>query len=438
MSVREKLSNFFGWGHYGSAGAFFDSSLRDAADPSTHLPVTEAEAMRVPAFFACVTRLSEAISQMPLRLKKQDGDGAEVVTDHPAARVMRDPDPDRPSLTGQSLLQGIVQSVAIHGNAYLEQVRVRGGSMLFKLMPIDQCRVDICVKDGVPIYRVYPVTDYTAAGVRAAGEMRELKQPQILHFMGKYTGPEQYYGISPLAYMRDVLRVSIEHQFHARASLVGGNPKGFITFDRTLTAEQQKQMQKILNDPNIDQRWKVLDSGGKIERPGIDNARTQYIESRRFQLQEFARYFGVPNHLLADIVGISNYGAGLTEQALAFVSYTLLPWATSIERVFNQLVLTDAERDAGYFFDFDFSSMLRGSQNDRADFYQKAIASGWLSPAEVRRMEGMTERDGLDHYKPVDRVVPPEPKEETPPPPQPMPEGDDMPEGESPKLRLVS
>jgi len=402
--------------------ASIDASIRNEYDQATNTPVTELAAMRVPGFKAAVTLLADSISIMPLRLKRRDEQGVKVITDHPVAQVLRDPDSKRPAFTGQAMLRCLAQSVLIHGNAYLEQVRVQNDRKLFSLRLIDPCRVDLEVKNGEPIYKVATALYEQGKVTPTQSIAQTLTPPEILHFKGDYTDAEGYMGVSPLYILRDALRVSIEQQYHAKSSLVGGNVKGFVTFDSAeLSAEQVSELQKVLNDPKIDGKWKVLMQGAKPIYPTATNVTAQFIEGRRLQLTEIARFFRIPLHLLMEVTSISNWGGGLSVQASAFVAYTLLPIATRIEDTFNQSVLTKSERDAGYFLDFAFDNLLRGSQNERADFYAKAIASGWMSPAEVRRIEDMTEVGGLDNYKPVDSVPVPTPTPE--PIPQPSPGG---------------
>jgi len=385
---------------------YFADALRDYDDPSAK-PVTESQAMRVPAYAACVRILSDSIAQMPLRLRRKTDDGAEDVTDHPTIRVLRDPDPKRPALTGQALIKGVTQSMVIHGNGYLEQVRVNRGAKLFSLKPIAPERVQLCLDDMDEIvYRV----DASTIMAGKTRQQRELKAPDILHFRGTYADSEGYLGIGSLITMRDLLRASIEQLQHAKRSLIGGNLKGFLTYDdANLTAEQIKAAQDILNDPNADNKWKAMPGNPTVTFPPGDNQRAQFVESRRAQVAEYARAFGVPNHLIMDVAGVNHWGSGLSEQGAGFVRYTLQPLAQSIENALDQNLLTDVERDDGLFFEFDFRSFLRGTPNQRADYYAKGIAAGWLSPCQARQMEGLPADDECDGgYKPVAEVKPPE------------------------------
>lgn len=378
----------------------FGGDLRGGADDATATPVSEAAAMRVPAYAACIRILSDSISHMPLELKKKTDCGSEVVKDHPTLRALKDPDPKRPALTAQVLLKLIVQNIAVHGNAYLEQIRVKSGKVM-SLRFIPPHRVEVCLNDKEEL--VYRITPPAPGG--KIGKQYELSVPDILHFKGALLDADGYAGIGSLATCRDLLRASLEQLYHARASLIGGNVKGFLTFpDADITAEQVKEIRDTLNDPAVDNKWKAMPGNPSVVFPPGNNQMNQYVESRRASIAEYARVFGIPSFLLSDNTGISNYGSGLTEQAAGFVRYGLTPIAQSIEGVLDQCLLTDAERASGLHFAFDFKSFLRGTPSQRADYYMKGIASGWLSPAEARRMEGLVEKDGCDDLKPVTDV----------------------------------
>ena len=385
---------------------FFGGDIRDAADDVSQTPVTETQALRVPAYAACIRILSDSISQMPLRLMRETECGADEVKTHPALSALADPDANRPALTKQALIKSVVQNIAVHGNGYLEQVRVNGGKKAFSFKPIDPRRVVVCVDDSDKIfYRVSASTLVT----ETKSIQRDLRVPDILHFKGAITDAEGYAGVGSLTTLRDLLRASLEQLYHAKRSLIGGNMKGFVVYpEADLTAEQIKAAQDTLNDSRVDQKWKAMPGNPNIVFPPGSNQQSQYVESRRAQIAEYARAFGIPNHLLMDVAGAQNWGSGLTEQVAGYVRYTLQPLAQGIEGVLDQNVLTAEERADGMYFQFDFKSFLRGTPNQRADFYQKAIVSGWMSPAEARKAENMREDDACDSgFKPVAEIQAP-------------------------------
>lgn len=385
---------------------FFGGGVHDGYDEASNKPVTEAQAMRVPAYAACVRLLSDSLAYMPLRLMRKRDCGAEEVTDHPALKALQDPDPKRPALTGQDVIRLTVQNMLIHGNGYIEQIRVNGGSKVFALKPISPTRVEVCVDDDERI--VYRISAPVIGGKQTTTQ-RELKSPDILHFKSHYTDCEGWQGIGTLVTLRDLLRASLEQLYHAKASLVGGNVKGFLSFPTgNISQEQIKAAQATLNDPKVDMKWKAMPGDPKVIYPPGNNQMHQFVESRRAQIAEYARAFGIPGFLLSDTVGASNWGSGLTEQSASYVRFTLQPLAQSIEGVLDQCILTDRERMDGLYYEFDFKSFMRGTPNQRADYYAKGVSSGWLSPADARAMEGLEEDDGCDSaFKPAAQVQAP-------------------------------
>ncbi len=393
-------------------------AIRGQIDEALAAPVSEAAAMRVSGFYRGVTLLSRSVSQIPLKLKKEENQGSTTVVDHPAINVFDTPDADRPSLTRASLIQAAMQSLCIHGRAFIRQVRVNNGQRPFTLTPIDQSRVTLKIISDKPVYQV-TARNGIYSEVQSAGAVETLRHPDIIHLRGPYTDAEGWDGVSPLKFMRDTIRVSGEHNRHARKSLDGGNIKGFVVLGEEVSETAIKRVAESFNTSDADQRWKVLPTGSNIINPQVTNEQSQFIQSRKQQVLDFCRFFATPPHLMYETQGSTSWGTGLIEQTLAFVTYTLLPWATMLEGAFNEALLTPAQRKEGYYYEFDFTRMLRGSSKERAEFYGRAISSGWLSPEEARRMEGLQSVEGLDFYvAPVGSAPPvtdPEP-EPTPAP----------------------
>ncbi len=127
-------------------------------------------------------------------------------------------------------------------------------------------------------------------------------------------------------------------------------------------------------------------NGVKMERLSLSPEEAQYIEQRKFSAQEIARMFGVPSSM----IGANDGGvkSSVEQEFQDFYARTLLAYAINIEQEMGRKLLTEQDKPTMYF-KFNFNSLLRATANDRADFYNKGIRGGWLSPNEARMWEDM-------------------------------------------------
>jgi len=117
----------------------------------------------------------------------------------------------------------------------------------------------------------------------------------------------------------------------------------------------------------------------------------QFLESRDFQVADIARIYGVPLHMLQSVSGSTSWGSGLEEMSLGFVRYTLAPWLVRQEQEWNAKLLTEREREQGYYIKHDTRDLLRGDASARSEFYTKALDpdTGWMTENEVRDLEDL-------------------------------------------------
>jgi len=366
--------------------------------------------MTVPSFNLAVCLIADSISTLPLRIKRREERDVVVVEEHPFYDVYRRPVADRPGFTGAMLLRSVLQQTAIHGNAYLEQVRVGGSRKLMKLMPIDQSRVSLEIDGERAVYKVGP---RDVQGKSIGGE-RKLSPPDIIHIRGRYLDAEGWCGVSTLTTLRNTLNIALAQNRHARDSLVGGNLSGFLSAaDGELGDESMKEIADVFNSPGWDNKIPIIADAVKWTSMRGNNVEAQFDQSRSAQVIEIGRAFNIPPHLMLHVSGISNWGSGLSMMADAFARYTLSPWAERIENAFDASLLTEAERQSGMFFEFDFTRLLRGAAKDRALIYRQLVDGGLMTVAEARQQEGLRYIDGTDDLRESDGqpIDEPEPKD---------------------------
>jgi HK97 family phage portal protein len=237
-------------------------------------------------------------------------------------------------------------------------------------------------------------------------------------------------GISPIGAARQALGLAVAaEEYGARLFGSGSLMAGILHTDQRLEPAQADALK---------QRWRdkltglahahdvaILDSGAKWQPIGIPPQDSQFIESRKFQVTEVARLYGIPPHMLGDVEKSTSWGSGIEQQGIGFNIYTLRPWLTRVEQALSNELLP-----RGVNCRFDVSELLRGDMQAEIAAHQTAILSGQETPNEARAARGKPPLPGGDHlffpanYATMAAIVnPPEPAPAPLPPSAPIPDG---------------
>ena len=357
--------------------------------------VTQREALRVVSVYAAVNLIADNIAQLPAHAFRRRDDQRELVSSQPQwlDRVNSQPNPDT---DGYTFIHRILNSLLIDGNAYIlitARDRLAYPSELYTLHP----------QEIVPERRNRRLV-YVWAGSETFTRYNRLTNPagDIVHIRAFDAGGER--GLSPIDVARQAVGLAIvAEKFGAKFFGAGQHLSGVI------------EAPKALDKPGADalnQWWQDLKGGSdKAFQPGVltggatwkpiaippENA--QFLETRKFQVNEIARLYRVPPHMIADVEKSTSWGTGIEQQSIGFLTYTLLPWITRLEATFNQLL------PRGQFVKWNTAALLRGAVLDRYRAYAIARQNGWLSANEIRRLEDMNPVDGLDDYWQPTNVV---------------------------------
>lgn len=142
----------------------------------------------------------------------------------------------------------------------------------------------------------------------------------------------------------------------------------------------------------------VLEEGMKYTPISISPEQAQFLETRKFQINEIARIFRVPPHMVGDLEKSSF--SNIEQQSLEFVKYTLDPWVVRWEQSIQRSLLLPAEKQK-YFVKFNVEGLLRGDYQSRMSGYATARQNGWMSANDIRELENLdriSEEDGGDLY----------------------------------------
>lgn len=345
--------------------------------------VTERSSLQSTAVYACVRVLAEAVAGLPLHLYKYSGDGQEKVPERNLYRLLHDtPNPD---ITSFVFRETLMTHLLLWGNAYAQIIWNGKGEVeaLYPLRP-EKISVDRDAK-GRLLYTYW--FDVNERGERLSGKSVTFEDYQILHIPG--LGFDGLIGYSPIALARNAIGMSLATEKYGSAFFANGaNPGGVL------------EHPGLIKDPNrIRESWQasfggagnahkvaVLEEGMKYHPISINPQDAQFLETRKFQINEIARIFKVPPHMIGDLEKSSF--SNIEQQSLEFVKYTLDPWVIRWEQSLNKALLTRREQGK-YFIKFNVDGLLRGDYESRMRGYSVGIQNGFMSPNDVRRLESM-------------------------------------------------
>jgi len=357
--------------------------------------VNEMSAMQMTAVYSCVRILAEAIAGLPLHLYRYTDNGSkEKAIEHPLYRLLHD-EPN-PEMTSFIFRETLMTHLLLWGNAYAQIVRNGKGEVLglYPLMP-NKMSVDRDT-DGRLWYTYTRSTDEAPT---MKGSTVKLHPYDVLHIPG--LGFDGLVGYSPIAMAKNAIGMGIAcEEYGARFFANGAAPGGVLEHPGTV-----KDPQKIRDSWNSVYRGTgnahkvaVLEEGMKYTPIGISPEQAQFLETRKFQINEIARIFRVPPHMVGDLEKSSF--SNIEQQSLEFVKYTLEPWVIRWEQSIMRALLSTQEKEM-YFVKFNLEGLLRGDYQSRMNGYAIARQNGWMSANDIRELENLdriSAEDGGDLY----------------------------------------
>lgn len=339
-------------------------------------------AMQISAVWACIELLSETISSLPCFVYAQSGGQRELARDTQLWRLLHSAPNSRH--TPFEFWQFMVLNFLLRGNAYARLER-NGAGEVVAMWPLaaDQVRV-VSLKDGSLTY------EYTFDGNTVVyGEQT------IFHWRDKGNGLT---GMSRLSYMQSTIGIALSaqdqaQQMHQRE----GRRPGVFMIDRVLTKEQRAQIRE--NFKGLKERGEddllILEAGAKWEPVSLSPAETQLLESRRFSIEDIARWFGLPSVLINDTAKTTTWGTGIQQIVEGFVKFKLRPVTTMLEQAIQRRVLSPAQRSR-YTVEFSLDALLRSSLKDRSQIYATMVQNGIQTRNECRQLENLPPMEGGD------------------------------------------
>lgn len=359
-------------------------------------PVNETTAMQTTAVYACVRILSEAIASLPVHVYQyKDGGEKEMVIDHPLYQVLHD-EPN-PEMTSFVFRETLMSHLLIWGNAYAQIIRDGAGRVL-GLYPLLPNKMDVQRDDKGEIYYVYSRSSDENPNFKEYGDIK-LQKEDVLHIPG--LGFDGLIGYSPIAMAKNAVGMTLAcEEYGASFFANGANPGGVLEHPGVLKdpSKVRDSWNAVYRGTSNAHKIAVLEEGMKYQQVGIPPEEAQFLETRKFQINEIARLYRIPPHMVGDLEKSSF--SNIEQQSLEFVKYTLDPWVIRWEQSLQKALLLPGEKGK-YFIKLNVDGLMRGDYQSRMNGYSIGRQNGWLSANDIREMEDMNpipDEDGGNLY----------------------------------------
>ena len=345
--------------------------------------VNERSAMQMTAVYACVRILSEAIAGLPLHMYRyKDEGGKEKAIDHTLYHLLHD-EPN-PEMTSFVFRETLMTHLLLWGNAYAQIIR-NGKGEVIALYPLMPNRMEVNRDQNGMLYYVYQKSSDDAPTMEGSSVI--LSPSEVLHVPG--LGFDGLVGYSPIAMAKNAIGLSMAaEEYGAKFYANGAAPSGVLEHPGVLKdpAKVRDSWNAAFGGSSNSHKVAVLEEGLKYTPISISPNEAQFLETRKFQIDEIARIFRVPPHMVGDLEKSSF--SNIEQQSLEFVKYTLDPWVVRWEQSLSRALLSETEKKS-YFFKFNLEGLLRGDYQSRMQGYSIGIQNGFMCPNDVRELENL-------------------------------------------------
>lgn len=364
----------------------FESSLNNfllAGSDKSLSAVNPNTALTFSTVFACVRVIAESIATLPLFVYKRDGNNKIKAINHPLYSLLHDAPNNE--CTSVSFIESLITQILLVGNGFVEIVR-DNFNIVKELHLIDSNKIRIFRDTNNTI-----LFEYNSDGV-----LITLSKSQVMHIAG--LGWNGIIGLSPISMMRKQITTGLHQDNFALDFFSNGVKKvPIISHPSRLNQDAKKNLKESFREA-----WEkgivVLEEGMKIDPITMNLSDAQFLESRRFSVEEICRIFRVPPHLIGDLSRSTNNN--IEHQSIEFVTHTIRPWCVRIEKALNSYLLNHLEKKK-YYIEFNLDGLLRGDTLTRQQANQIKLNNGVLTRNEWRRQENLNEVEdeyGNDYF----------------------------------------
>jgi len=353
--------------------------LFGATTTAAGVAVNPTSALKCSPAFACVRLISELMGELPAHVYRRNRDGSrERVRDHAAAILLNEF--ANPWTPGSEFRRETTLAALQYGRGLAKAIRVRGELRELHALPSTAVAVETDDLTGEPSYEV----SLADGGTQALGWTDVLDVKAIG-------------GEAPINLAREAIGLALTLEEHgAQYFKNGARPSGILTFkgslSETIASTLSAAWQKAVGGDN---RGKIVPVGGDASYHSIafNSTDSQFLENRRFQLTEVARFFGISPVLLGVLEGATFANSETMGQQ--FLQFTLLPWIRAWQGAISRTLFTEEER-RDHYIEFSVNDLVKADIAARFEAYSKAIGGPFMVPNEARARENMPATDGGD------------------------------------------
>ena len=348
------------------------------------VPINFDTAMQTSAFWAAARLTAETVGNMPLKAFKIDENGSKtIVTDNKVWRVLNF-QPNQYQ-TRNEFFETLMLNLCVTGNFY-GLIQKDSDGDLVGILPLMSSQMDpILMDDGSIVYKY----------INANGDSIAYSSQRIWHIKLFGNG---IIGMSPLEYSCNAIGIASATDKRTTAIARNGfKSTGVLMVDKMLTTEQRNKLKENFKEMRTlenDQLY-VLEADMKYQTVSLTPKDAQLLETRKYQVEEIARFMGVPGVLINDTDASTVWGSGIEQIVRGWYKLNIRPYLEKIESSISRHLLPI--EDYGTFeIEFDFDSLTRADQTTRYASYNTGINAGFLTPNEARQREGLEDKEGGD------------------------------------------
>lgn len=369
------LTSFLGW--FGWGGALGEKRGRQLSGVSSSLVegstgLVPDSALQLSTVWACVSLLATVIASLPLFVYATVGGRRELARATLLWQVLHDSPNSR--MTPMEFWVAMLLNLILRGNAYARVERnTSGDAVALWPMPSDQVEPWV-LEDGAMAYKY-----------RVGSDVAILSAANVMHLKGLGNGTT---GLDRLDYMRGTTTEAVNSQTEASKLFAnGGKATGILMIDKVLSPSQREAIRSNFSHmvEGNTSRLLILEADMKYQSVNLTPADQQLLETRRFEVEELCRWFGVPPILIGHS-NVTTWGSGVEQIIDGFHKLVIGPAVVNLQQAIAKRVLTPAQR-ARYSVEFSLDALLRANLKDRMEIYAKAVQNGLKTRNECRQLE---------------------------------------------------
>lgn len=349
--------------------------------------VTARTAIQVSTVYACVRVIAETVASLPLHVYESTDKGSRKATEHALYRILHD-EPNT-EMTSFVWRETMLTHLLLHGNSYSQILR-NGRGHILGLYPLLPDRMEVDRDSSGKLTYTYTTTE---------GRTHRLRPEDVLHIPG--LGFDGVMGYSPIALEKNAIGLGIAaEEYGSKFFAHGANPSGVLTHPNTVKdpSRLRESWNNAYGGSANSGKVAILEEGMKFERISLPNNEAQFLETRRFQVEEICRIYRVPPHLVGDLEHATF--SNIEHQSISFAVHTIRPWLVRIEQSVNRQLFSEKEK--GHFYSqFNIDGLMRGDYKSRMEGYAIARQNGWMCVNDIRELENqnpISEEDGGNAY----------------------------------------